>query len=520
MESPSSLMLEKAIAAHRRGERGAAMEAYRAILDETPDHPDALHLLGVVHFEGREFREALRLIRRAIELRPDVAEFHHSLGALYRAGEHYATACRSFAEALRLAPAYLAAYNLLGLTLTDMKRFDQAETALRQGLSHDPENAELHSTLGRLFLHRDEYDAAVRELNLALALDPGHADALNNLGVAHNLMGERAAALAAFDRAVERAPGHVHAQCNYAQQLLMDGQFDAGWRRHEWRLERPNYRRDFMAPRWRGEPLDGRRILLWAEQGLGDAIQFVRFAPLVAARGGRVLVECKPQLHRLFKGVKGVETVADTGEGGVYDLHCPIMSLPLVFETRPDHIPGIVPYLPHPKSESLDAPAGALKVGLNWAGNPDNTRDRQRSRPLAEFAPLASVANVAFFSLQWGAGSEQQPPRGMGLVDLCPGQKDFYDTAGAMAALDLIISVDSAAAHLAGGLGRPTWLILDRVADWRWMAGREDTPWYPNTRIFRRESDWPGLFERMAAELSCLARDSGGSAAADTAMLR
>jgi len=512
-------MLEKAIAIHRRGERGLAMEAYRAILDDTPDHPDALHLLGVVHYEGREFGEALPLIRRAVELRPDVAEFHHSLGALYRVGEHYEMACQSIAQALRLAPAYLDAYNTLGLTLIDMKRFDQAETALRQGLSHDPDNADLHAALGSVFLHRDDHQAAVCELERALALDPTHGNAFNNLGVTRNLMGARAAALAAFEKSLEHAPDHVYAHCNYAQQLLMEGRFDQGWRCHEWRLERPNYRRDLTAPRWQGEPLDGRRILLWAEQGLGDAIQFVRFAPLVAARGGRVLVECKPQLHRLFAGVEGVDSVADVGDGGAYDLHCPMMSLPLVFETRPDHIPGAVPYLPHPEVATPEAPVGAFKVGLNWAGNPDNTRDRQRSRPLAEFAPLADVDGVAFFSLQWGAGSEQQPPPGMSLVDLCLGQKDFYDTAGAMAALDLIISVDSAAAHLAGGLGWPTWLILDRVADWRWMVGREDTPWYPSTRIFRRESDWPGLFERMAAELSRLVWDSAGSVAADTAML-
>ncbi|MDH3701896.1 MAG: tetratricopeptide repeat protein [Alphaproteobacteria bacterium] len=518
--SNSSEMLAKAIAAHRQGERGAAMEAYRALLDGAPDHPDALHLLGVAHYEGREYREALPLIRRAIELRPDVAEFHHSLGALYRAGEYYETACRSIAQALRLAPAFLDAYNTLGLTLIDMKRLDDAETVLRQGLSHDPENADLCATLGSVYLHRDDHDAAVGALERALALDPTHGNALNSLGVARNLMGERAAALAAFEKSLEHAPGHVFAHCNYAQQLLMEGDFEQGWLQHEWRLERPNYRRDFTAPRWRGEPLDGRRILLWTEQGLGDAIQFVRFAPLVAARGGRVLVECKPRLHRLFAGVEGVDMVADAGDGGAYDLHCPIMSLPLIFETRPDHVPGMVPYLPSPVAVSPDAPDGALKIGLNWAGNPNNSQDRQRSRHLTEFAPLAEVADVALFSLQWGAGSEQRPPPGMTLVDLCPGQKDFYDTAAAMAGLDLVISVDSAAAHLAGGLGRPTWLILDQVADWRWMVGREDTPWYPTMRLFRRTSDWPGLFERMAAELSRLARDSAGSTVADTAMLR
>ena len=513
-------MLEKAIAAHRRGDRAMAMEAYRAILDDTPDHADALHLLGVTHYEGREFREALPLIQRAIRLRPDVAEFHHSLGVLYRAGDYCETACKSIVRALRLAPGYLDAYNTLALTLIDMKRPGDAETALRQGLSHDPDNADLHATLGNVLLHRDDHAAAVRELERALAVNPEHADALNNLGVARNLMGERAAALAAFEKSVEHAPGHVNAQYNYAQQLLMEGRFEHGWRRHEWRLERPNYRRDFTAPRWHGEPLNGRRILLWAEQGLGDAIQFIRFAPLVAARGGRVLVECKPQLHRLFAGVDGVHSVAEAGEGGAYDLHCPIMSLPLMFETRPDHIPGSVPYLPQLRAPALESPAGAFKVGLNWAGNPDNIRDRHRSRPLDQFAPLAAVAGTAFFSLQWGAGSEQRPPPGMALVDLCPGQKDFYDTAAAMLALDLIISVDSASAHLAGGLGRPTWLILDRVADWRWMVAREDTPWYPTMRIFRRESDWDAVFRQIAAELSRMARVSAGSAAADPAMLR
>lgn len=494
-------MLEKAMAAHRRGDRAQAVAGYRALLEIAPDHPDALHLLGVVHYEGREFAKALPLIRRATELRPDAAEYHHSLGALYRAGKYFELACKALARAVKLAPAYLDAYNTLGLTFLDMKRYRECETVLRQGLAHHPDSADLRTSLGSLLLQQDSYDDAVHAFETVLARHPNHANALNNLGVARNLLGDRKGALAALEKAVTIAPEHAHAQCNYAHQLLLEGRYAEGWKHHEWRLERPDYRRDFAAPRWRGEALDGRRILLWSEQGLGDAIQFVRYAPMVAAHGGRVTVEAKPQLHRLFAGVDGVDAVADIGAGGDYDLHAPFMSLPYIFETQADTIPNAVPYLPVPEQRAIEAPPGTRKIGLNWAGNPNNSRDRHRSRPLAEFAPLAAVPGVSFFSLQWGDGADQEPPPGMQLTDLRPGQKDFHDTAATMAALDLIVTVDTAAAHLAGALGRPTWLILDRVADWRWPVEGADTPWYPTMRLYRRDTGWPSLFGRIARDL-------------------
>lgn len=492
-------VLRQAIAAHKAGDLCAAEAGYQAVLARDPQQPDALHLLGLSKFQRKAGRVAFAFVRRAIELRPEVAAYHHSLGRILRSNGKHAHALRAFIRALRLAPGHVGIESDLAATLCDMKRFGEAAALLENSLARSPGDADLRSIHARFLLMTGHAEQAVAALLAALNLSPRHVGALNNLGVALNLLGNTTDSRLALERALAIDPNDVDANTNYGQLLLLQGEYAAGWAHHEWRLRRQDYRRKFAVPMWQGESLEGRTILIWCEQGLGDAIHFIRYAPMVAARGGRVLVECRCPLHRLVDGVDGVEAVFDMGKARGYAVHIPVMSLPHVFGTTLGDIPATVPYVPRPAPSPIDG--ARLKVGLVWAGNPDNLRDGARSRRLSDFAPLATVRGVAYYSLQVGAGAGDAPPEGMSITNLMPQVKDFYDTAADLAALDLLITIDSSSGHLAGAMGVPVWLLLDKAADWRWLMHRDDTPWYPTMRLFRRESDWPSLFERVAAAL-------------------
>ncbi|MCG8545758.1 MAG: tetratricopeptide repeat protein [Alphaproteobacteria bacterium] len=495
--------LQAGMAEHRAGNLAGAEAKYREVLAALPDDTDALHLLANCLYQRGEHAEAKSAIEKALALKPDASEYYNMLGIVLRGMGDFDGACKALARALRLSPEYPEAHCNLGLTLTDMKQYDKAETVLRMGLTHKPTDPDIHCALGRALVLQGRLKESVAAFDAAQQAEPSHANALNYSGVALGLMGDRDRAEKAFERALDADPNHVDAHCSYGQHLLAGGRFDEGWAHHEWRLRRPDYRRDFDAPRWKGEALDGRTVLVWCEQGLGDAINFIRYVPMVAARGGRVLVECRESLQRLFADVEGVSAVVDVGAAAGYDLHVPLLSLPGVFGTTLDNVPAEVPYVPVPEAAAIEAD-GAFKVGLVWAGNPNNKRDPYRSRPLADFAPLAAVDGVRLYGLQVDMAPEL-PPEFAAMTDLAADVRDLYDTAAILAGLDLLITVDTAAAHLAGAMGRPVWMILDKAADWRWLVDRDDTPWYPTMRLFRRSRDWPSLFARVAEELRAFA---------------
>ncbi len=274
---------------------------------------------------------------------------------------------------------------------------------------------------------------------------------------------------------------------------MLKGDFAAGLPHHEWRWRVGGLQigeRRFDQPAWRGEPLNGRRILLHAEQGAGDTLQFVRYVPLLTQRGGRVVIEVQPELKRLAMSVQGVEEVIGHGERiPAFERHCPLLSLPLAFGTTVASIPGEVPYLTAPAPLRADwrarlAASSGPRIGLVWAGRPEHRRDRDRSIALSALAPLGATG-ATFFSLQKGPAAAQakNPPPGMVLYDLGDALGDFADTAAAMSALDLVITVDTSTAHLAGATGTPVWLLLAHPADWRWFLDREDSPWYPDRTL-------------------------------------
>lgn len=320
-------------------------------------------------------------------------------------------------------------------------------------------------------------------------------------------------AISCYRHAIALKPNLPEFHSDLANALLLLGNFSDGWQEYEWRLrlrETTALRRNFREPLWDGSDLEGRTILLQAEQGFGDTIQFVRYARLVQERGGNVVIECQPELERLLHTIRDDLHVIAKGHGPpVFHVHVPLASLPRLFSTDLASIPNAIPYLhanPRILPERFSASSSPLKVGLVWAGSPSHQNDRNRSLNLQHLEPLARIPNIQFFSLQTGmrAIESKSSPPSMQLTDLTPEFKDFADTAAAIASLDLIITVDTAVAHLAGALGRPVWILLPFVPDWRWGLESEATPWYPTMRLFRQSvpGDWESLIARVVGELA------------------
>ena len=357
--------------------------------------------------------------------------------------------------------------------------------------------------IGTVHCDAGRWEPARGAFEAALAQRPDFGDAVNNLGTVQEELGDRDAAMAHYRRAATLSTS-VSPPWNVALMDLLRGDYAAGWPGYEHRWKQPLQRavhRNFAQPMWDGSPLAGRRLLLHAEQGLGDAIQFARYAPL--ATGGRVFVECHPPLVKLFRSLAGVDCVVPRG-GPLppFDVHCPFMSLPMVFGTTLATVPAAVPYLRPPPAavnrwrHRLAAGPPGRRIGLVWAGDPKHQKDRARSIPLTALAPLADVPGVRFYSLRVGGSADGFP-----LTDWTAELHDFADTAGLVAGLDLVITVDTSVAHLAGALGKPTWVLIAFAPDWRWLLDRDDSPWYPTVRLFRQPApgDWAEPIGRLAA---------------------
>jgi Flp pilus assembly protein TadD len=479
-------LLEAGLEHHAAGRLDAAQALYRSALHRDGCNPDALHLLGMATAQTGRIAEGADLIRMAIEFGP--------------------------------APEYRA--NLGGL-LMEQGRPAEAEAAFHDALALRPDWPDLRVRLGNARLRLGRPRDAADDYRAALALRPDLAEAWSNLGGALLELDRPAEAEAACDAALALRPDLPELHENRAHILLRRGDFEAGWREFAWRRRTQDFadrEREFSAPCWAGEAIAGDTILIHAEQGLGDTIQFARYLPLVAALGARVVLEVPPRLKRLFGTLSGVATLIGRGEA-VPDpaVQCPLLDLPRIM--GPAAIPAAIPYLGAEPERvevwrrrlSSGLSSAGLRVGIVWQGNPAGAIDRGRSIPLDRFAPLAAVPGVRLFALQKHHGLDQldRLPEGMVVetpgcaFDFDNGADGFLDTAAVMMNLDLIVTSDTAAAHLAGALGRPAWVALKAVADWRWLTGRDDSPWYPTLRLFRQEAsdDWAGVFDRIAREL-------------------
>lgn len=496
---------------------------------ESPGAADAESLAraALEHRRAGRLDEAERALYRALALEPESAGIQLMLGDLFRAGGRHDAALQCCLEAVRLAPQLAQGHNNLGNAYFDLGRPQEAAAEYRQAIALDGGLAEAHHNLGNALLKCGDAAAAKESYRAALARKPDFALARLNLGVLLEESGDAAGALTAYEAAAASDPGLVEAHVNLGMQLLLAGRYAEGWEEFEWRLRYPEYSgadAAARAPRWDGGVLDGCVILLDAEQGFGDALQFLRYAPLAAARGGRVIVRCAPELATLAAGVPGVSEVVRRGERlPAFDAWCPLPSLPRAFGTTLASVPANIPYV-HADPERtarwrsrLAGTGGECRVGLVWASQSKHRTAKAKSIPLEAFAPLGATPGVRWYSLQLGEAARDawRPPSGMRLTDLGGELADFAETAAVVANLDLVISVDTAVAHLAGAMGRPTWTLLKFVPDWRWLLGRDDSPWYPTMRLFRQEQDgdWRAPVARLGDALRERAGKSGSGQA-------
>jgi Flp pilus assembly protein TadD len=496
-----------------QAKRDEAIESYRAALRIQPGHAEALTGLGVVLAQVGKLDEAEKNLREAAQRQPDLAKAHHNLGVVLAERRNLEEAVLSFKNAIRLKPDYAEVYVNMGLALNQLGKSGEAVVALRQATRLLPNSAEAFNNLGLSLADLGRFAEAEAAYQEALRLNPQHVAVHTNLGSMYDGQSKLEEAIASYQMALWLDPEQPITHWNRSLAWLRMGDFARGWPEYEWRWKKKGMPpRTFHQPLWDGSPLAGRTILLHVEQGVGDVIQLVRYGKLLQDRGGRIVVECPNLLVRLFQRCHGIEQVVEEGKPlPHFDVHAPLMSLPKLVRTTVETIPADIPYL-FADEQRVDfwrsqlPPGDILKVGIAWQGNPKHVGDRHRSVRLTSLAPIAEVPGVQLFSLQKGPGSEQLAQlNGQFTVTNLGSESwpDFMETAAVVANLDLVITVDTAVAHLAGALGKPVWVAIPYISDWRWLRGREDSPWYPTMRLFRQKSfgDWESVFVRMAGEL-------------------
>jgi tetratricopeptide (TPR) repeat protein len=546
-------LMRAATRAQQSGALADAEAAYRHVLSADPDHAGALYGLGTLALSANEHTIADELIRRAIQLRGEWAEALYHLALAQQGAQRLDAAITSLRRALSLKPAFYEAHYTLAVCLQLSGEGDKAIAAYRNALAIrgndavalynfaaalrgggfldeciltlrraaqlNPDFPDAFHSLGRALQEADRNDEAISPLARACELDPQNAPAHADLGAALRDAGRVDAALEALTRAVALAPNDPAAHVALGELQLLRGSHRQGLRHLEWRWKRtpgPWLRRSFAQPQWDGSDLTGRTILLHAEESLGATIHALRFIPLVARRGGRILVECHPALRRLAASTPGIAQWLSPGDKlPEFDTYCPLLSLPRVLGASPHAAPESLPYL-RPPDDHIEhwrnrfvSTDQSLKVGLVWAGSPSAIRDRRRSLALSQLASLRTVEGVRLFSLQrgWAAAQVAAADVSIPLINLAPDLEDLADTAAALTHLDLVITVDTAAAHLAGALGRPVWTLLPFAAHWRWKLDGATTDLYPTMRLFRQPApgEWTAVIQRVSAELAALA---------------
>lgn len=485
-----------------------------------PDYVDAHYNLGLVFERQGEDAQALKSYLLALELRPDHPKILNKVGMIQNRQGNLSAAAEFFERASAANPENSALMNNLGVVYANCGKFDLAESCYRRALALRPNYPEALNNWGKLAHYQGDFSASIAYCRQALRSRPQFPEALNILGSSLQAMGYLPEAIDAYEKAIALKSDNPGYHTNLALALLTAGHWAEGWEKYEWRLKthqlEPEWK-NIAAPRWQGQIVKERVTLIKAEQGLGDTLQFCRYIPLVLAQGAQILLEVQSPLVRLMEPLLGTDRVFAQGQPlPPYDDYCPIMSLPHLLKTRSDNIPASIPYL-FPRQadlshwEKLLPPTpGLLKVGLVWAGNSRAqspglvATDRRRSIAPEMFSPLMDIRGVQYYSLQKIGPSA---PAHWNLIDFMADCRDFADTAALIAHLDLVISVDTAVAHLAGALGKPVWLLNRFDTCWRWQLGHEDSPWYPTLRLFRQQQpgNWRDVIIRIKRELTPIA---------------
>jgi tetratricopeptide (TPR) repeat protein len=541
--------LRKSWTLFQQGKYPKAKALLLGIVQKSPDNFEALKLLGYIEGMKENYSGALKYLTLATAANPSSMEAWYYQGlALQKLGRHEkAVAC--FDEALRLHPGFFEALNNIGLSLNEIGRSDEALERLDKARTLNPLSWEVNYNcglvLGKLKRYREEIESYDRALLLnphdagilanrgvalselgrdeeaiewfdkSLAINPANAEILTNRGAALDKLARYEDALDAYRRALSIAPDYPEAHWNLALSRLLLGDFENGWKEYEWRWRTRKIKpslRTFAKPQWRGQaPLAGRKILLYSEQGLGDTLHFCRYVELIAEMGAEVILQVQPALKTLLAGLQGVSRILATDEVAPdFDFHCPLLSVPLAFGARLDTVPCRIPYLTacsdlaakwHVRLEN----DGRRQIGIVWSGSTTNTNDRCRSIPPKLFSRLMDV-DARFVSLQ-----KEIAPDAAAFFDAYPEMRhfetelnDFSDTAALIQSLDLVITVDTAVAHLAGALGKPVWILLPYRPEFRWLLNRDDSPWYSTARLFRQpeRGDWEGVIADVVHQLA------------------
>ena len=517
--------LATATAHHQAGRLPQAEQLYRQILQQHPQQIDALNLLGVIACQKGRLDDGIALYRQALALRPGYVSARENLSvALWKQGKQLIEeAIASYSQIITLQPENVQAYHNLGVILVEQGKPDEALSYYLQALSVQPNDAAALNTIGTVLQQQGKASTAIAYHRKALMLRPNYPDALNSLGTALQNQGDFQEAMTCFEQALALDAQDANARYNRSLILLTNGDYQQGFAEYAWRLKTREFPPcPFRQPLWDGSDLTGRTILLHAEQGLGDTIQFIRYVAIVAQRGGRIVLTCHQPLMRLLSTVSGADERVPLGYPVPhFDVYAPLMSLPGIVGTTLETVPAQIPYL-SPPTEShikLALPQGLenaskqsnqshpqpLKVGIVWSGGHLYKKNQSRSCPLSHFQPLLQLPDLAFYSLQKGIAQTNLAELGWEsqVQDLSSQLGDLADTAAAIAQLDLVITVDTSIAHLAGAIGKPVWVLLTYLPDWRWMLHREDTPWYPTMRLFRQTEpdDWQGVLDRVSQAL-------------------
>jgi Tfp pilus assembly protein PilF len=528
------------VAMYAQGDRDAAIMRFHQALAFKPNYPEAIDMLEEVLAEA----EKLALAVSQAPSQPSLllyGQAHYNLGVVRAMRGEIDAAISHYRRALRFNPDSMETHNNLANLLVQKGLWTEAVASYHEALRCRPDCAEAYANLGSSLIRSGQLREAVKYLRQALQLKPHFAEAYSNLGEAFKELGQLDEALASFEQALLLKPDFAASRWNRSLLWLLRGDFSRGWSEYEWRWTQLGVPpRSFTQPLWDGSALDGRVILLHAEQGLGDTLHFIRYATLVKELAGKVIVECQPELMRLLSGFpRMAQLVGRASPLPPFDVQAPLLSLPRIIGTSVDTIPAPIPYLhADPKLSEVVSPKSEVKfgassdsghrtpdtgrcfrVGIAWQGSPTYRYDRQRSIPLTMFSRLAKVPGVVFICLQKGPGKEQlksghrTPDSGHSwtVLDLGDALDEnagaFMDTAAIMKSLDLVICSDTAVPHLAGAMAIPVWLALPLVPDWRWLLEREDCPWYPTMRLFRqtRCDCWDDVFDKITEELrKCL----------------
>ena len=508
------------------GRWDAAEKSFRRALQLTPDDADTHTNLGLVYAQLQQLDNAEACYRRALALSPGHLQAQNNLGNVLRAHNRLEEAIACYEKVLAAAPTHIDALVNFSTIRIAQKRYDDAQTLCEKVIRLDAGNVESRYNLAQIMSIQDRHEEAIAWHREVVKISPRFIQSYAEMAAIRSAQHQADDAIALARKALTIDPNYAHAHWTLSLALLLAGQYEEGWREHEWRWRWTDYTarwRNYAQPQWQGEDISGKTILLYPEQGLGTMMQLARYVPLVHARGAKVVLEAPPELARLMRASFGTpaEIVAPEAALPPFDLHCPLMSLPLAFGTTLDSLPQNGPYLSAPpdliaKWQARLAASGAgLRVGLSWAGNPKQGNDHNRSLALHVLGKLGGVPNVQFYGLQKGAAAEQAIPPGLDMVQLGDALEDFADTAALMMNLDLIISVDTAVSHLAGALGRKSWTMLTHCADWRYLLNRSDSPWYPAMRLYRQRTlgDWDDVVTQVRADLQRASEEHATSGA-------